>query len=67
MKYLLMILLVALFFPGCTATIAWRGVVYNYQQEATTGGHVSNQPWSEDASVAAEKTTDLKADIPLVK
>lgn len=65
MKYLILIALMIL--PGCTTNLAWRGVVINYNQEATTEGQISNWPDSGDNSIAAEKTTDLKADVPLVK
>ena len=63
MKYLMMIAMMIL--PGCTTNLAWRGVVINYNQEATTEGQISNRPDSGDNSIAAEKTTDLKADVPL--
>ena len=65
MKYLLMIALMIL--PGCTTNLAWRGVVINYNQKATTEGKIENQPKAGDNSIAAEKTTDMKADVPLVK
>ena len=63
MKYLLLIALMIL--PGCTTNLAWRGVVINYNQEATTEGKIENQPKAGDNSIAAEKTTDMKADVPL--
>ena len=63
MKYLMMIAMMIL--PGCTTNLAWRGVVINYNQEATTEGKIANQPKAGDNSIAAEKTTDLKADVPL--
>ena len=65
MKYLLMIALMAL--PGCVTNLAWRGVVNNYNQEATTEGEISNWPDTGDTSIAAEKTTDAKLDVPLTK
>jgi hypothetical protein len=65
MKYLLLISMMIL--PGCTTNLAWRGVVINYNQEATTEGKIANQPKAGDNSIAAEKTTDLKADVPLTK
>jgi len=65
MKYLMMIAMMIL--PGCTTNLAWRGVVINYNQKATTEGQISNWPDSGDNSIAAEKTTDLKADVPLTK
>ena len=66
MKYLLMIAMI-LILPGCTTNLAWRGVVINYNQEATTEGKIANQPKAGDNSIAAEKTTDMKADVPLTK
>ncbi len=63
MKYLMMIALMAL--PGCVTNLAWRGVVNNYNQEATTEGEISNWPDTGDTSIAAEKTTDAKLDVPL--
>ena len=64
MKYLLLIAMM-LILPGCTTNLAWRGVVINTSQQATTEGKIANQPKAGDNSVAAEKTTDLKADVPL--
>jgi len=66
MKILLMIATM-LILPGCTTNLAWRGVVINYNQEATTEGQISNWPDSGDNSIAAEKTTDAKLDVPLTK
>lgn len=66
MKYLLMIATM-LILPGCTTNLAWRGVVINYNQKATTEGKIENQPKAGDNNIAAEKTTDLKADVPLTK
>ena len=65
MKILLMIALMIL--PGCTTNLAWRGVVNNYNQKSTTEGEISNWPDTGDTSIAAEKTTDAKLDVPLVK
>ena len=65
MKYLPLIALLIL--PGCTTNLAWRGVVINYNQKATTEGKIENQPKAGDNSIAAEKTTDMKADVPLTK
>jgi hypothetical protein len=64
MKYLLLIAMM-LILPGCTTNLAWRGVVINTSQQATTEGKIANQPKAGDNSIAAEKTTDLKADVPL--
>ena len=66
MKILLMIATM-LILPGCTTNLAWRGVVINTSQQATTEGKIANQPKAGDNSIAAEKTTDLKADVPLTK
>ena len=66
MKYLLLIAMM-LILPGCTTNLAWRGVVINTSQQATTEGKIANQPKAGDNSIAAEKTTDLKADVPLTK
>ena len=63
----LVIITIASFLSGCTTNLAWRGVVINYNQEATTEGQISNWPDSGDNSIAAEKTTDMKADVPLTK
>ena len=65
MKYLLLISMMLL--PGCTTNLAWRGVVINTSQQATTEGKIANQPKAGDNSIAAEKTTDAKLDVPLVK
>ena len=65
MKYLLLISMMLL--PGCTTNLAWRGVVINTSQQATTEGKIANQPKAGDNSIAAEKTTDMKADVPLTK
>ncbi len=65
MKYLLLIALMAL--PGCVTNLAWRGVVVNYDQKADTEGTITNTPTSGANSIAAEKTTDAKLDVPLVK
>lgn len=66
MKYLLMIAMM-LILPGCTTNLAWRGVVINTSQQADTEGKIANHPKAGDNSIAAEKTTDLKADVPLTK
>jgi hypothetical protein len=63
----ILLLLVLIFLPGCVTNLAWRGVVVQYHQEATTEGKIANQPKAGDNSIAAEKTTDLKADVPLTK
>ncbi len=63
----ILLLLVLIFLPGCVTNLAWRGVVINYNQKATTEGKIENQPKAGDNSIAAEKTTDMKADVPLTK
>ena len=60
MKYLLMIATM-LILPGCTTNLAWRGVVINYNQEATTEGKIENQPKAGDISIAADKQFDADA------
>lgn len=55
---------------GCVnspVNLAWRGVVHDYQQEATTEGRIDNTPTLGDTSVNAEKTTDVQADVPITK
>jgi hypothetical protein len=42
-------------------------VVVNYDQKADTEGTITNTPTSGANSIAAEKTTDAKLDVPLVK
>jgi hypothetical protein len=37
------------------------------EQKATTDGRVESKPAARDTSIAAEKTTDAKLDIPLSK
>ena len=61
----ILLLLVLIFLPGCVTNLAWRGVVVQYHQEATTEGKITNQPKAGDNSIAAEKTTDAKLDVPL--
>ena len=63
MKYLMMIAMMIL--PGCVTNLAWRGVVVNYDQKADTEGTITNTPTSGANSIAAEKTTDAKLDVPL--
>lgn len=69
MKTLTMtMLLLAILASGCKNTsLAWRGVNIVYYQTAENEGKITNKPENGDASVAAEKTTDLKADIPITK
>lgn len=58
----LLVMLIAIMFTGCTTNLAWRGVVINTLQEATTEGKISNRPTNGDNSVAADKQFD--ADVP---
>ena len=64
MKAIICMIAIALL-PGCVCNIAFRGVVNNTQQEAATEGRIKNEPWYGNTSIAAEKTTDLKADVPI--
>jgi hypothetical protein len=63
----LVIITIASFLSGCTANFVMRGNLANYQQRADTEGKIKNEPWSGDSTVAAEKTTDAKLDLPIVK
>ena len=63
MRIIILFLSIALL-PGCVCNIAWRGVVNNTQQEATTEGTITNEPWHGATTISAEKTTDLKATAP---
>jgi hypothetical protein len=65
MKYLLLIALMIL--PGCRVNFVMRGNLSSYDQRADTDGEIRNNPRVGATTIAAEKTTDLKADIPLVK
>ena len=64
MRIIILFLSIALL-PGCVCNIAFRGVVNNTQQEATTEGKIKNEPWHGNTSIAAEKTTDATLDLPL--
>ena len=66
MKYVI-IMASALLMQGCAFNVAWRGTLTYVEQKAETDGKVASTPTARDTSIAAEKTTDLKADIPLVK
>ena len=63
MKAIICMIAIALL-PGCVCNIAFRGVVNNTQQEATTEGKIRNEPWHGNTAISAEKTTDLKATAP---
>jgi len=62
---ILLIMIFALIFPGCAFNVAWRGTLTYVEQQATTDGRVESKPVTRDTSIAAEKTTDLQAEIPL--
>ena len=66
MKYVI-IMASALLMQGCTFNVAWRGTLTNVEQKAETDGRVASTPTARDTSIAAEKTTDAKLDVPLVK
>lgn len=51
--------------PGCVCNVAWRGTLSYTDQKATTDGATTSTPTQRDTSIAAEKTTDVKADLPL--
>ena len=51
--------------PGCVCNIAWRGTLSYTEQQATTEGTTTSTPTQRDTSIAAEKTTDVQADLPL--
>ena len=63
----ILLLLVLMFLPGCVTNLAWRGVVVQYHQEATTECKITNKPDGGKNYVVAEKTTDADLDIPLTK
>lgn len=62
-----LIMILALVFPGCAFNVAWRGTLTYVEQKAETDGRVESKPVARDTSIAAEKTTDAKLDIPLSK
>ena len=67
MRMIMIVGLVAMV-AGCNGVnLAWRGVVINTTQDVDSNGMIHNQPTSGSSSVAAEKTTDAKLDVPLVK
>lgn len=51
--------------PGCVCNVAWRGTLSYTEQKATTDGATISTPKQRDTSIAAEKTTDVQADLPL--
>ena len=51
--------------PGCVCNVAWRGTLSYTEQKATTEGATTSTPTQRDTSIAAEKTTDVQADLPL--
>ena len=64
---ILLIMILALVFPGCAFNVAWRGTLTYVEQKAETDGRVASTPTARDTSIAAEKTTDAKLDVPLTK
>lgn len=64
MKTIVCMIAVALL-PGCVCNVAWRGTLSYTEQKATTDGAATSTPTQRDTSIAAEKTTDVKADLPL--
>ncbi len=53
---------------GCkNISFAFRSVEHTTYQAAEKGGTITNSQTTGASSVAAEKTTDLKADVPLIK
>jgi len=62
---ILWIIALAVLIPGCAFNVAWRGTLTYVEQQATTDGRVESKPVTRDTSIAAEKTTDLQAEIPL--
>lgn len=64
MKTIICIIAVALL-PGCVCNVAWRGTLSYTEQKATTDGATTSTPTQRDTSIAAEKTTDVQADLPL--
>ena len=64
MKTIIAMIAVAIL-PGCVCNIAWRGTLSYTEQQATTEGTTTSTPTQRDTSIAAEKTTDVQADLPL--
>lgn len=64
MKTIIAMIAIALL-PGCVCNVAWRGTLSYTEQKATTDGATTSTPTQRDTSIAAEKTTDVKADLPL--
>ena len=64
MKTIICMIAVALL-SGCVCNVAWRGTLSYTEQKATTDGATTSTPTQRDTSIAAEKKTDLKADLPL--
>lgn len=58
-------IIAATLLPGCVCNVAWRGVVNNTQQKATTEGTIENTPWYGDTTISAEKATDATIDLPM--
>jgi len=64
MKTIIAMIAIALL-PGCVCNVAWRGTLSYTEQKATTDGATTSTPTQRDTSIAAEKTTDVQADLPL--
>lgn len=64
MKTIIAMIAIALL-PGCVCNVAWRGTLSYTEQQATTDGATTSTPAQRDTSIAAEKTTDVQADLPL--
>ena len=64
MKTIIAMIAIALL-PGCVCNVAWRGTLSYTEQQATTDGTTISTPKQRDTSIAAEKTTDVQADLPL--
>jgi hypothetical protein len=65
MKNITMLILALMILPGCAFNVAWRGTLTYVEQKATTDGKVESKPVARDTSIAAEKTTDAKLDLPI--
>jgi hypothetical protein len=61
----IVVMILALTMTGCAFNIAWRGTLTYVEQSATKLGTVASTPTQGNTSIAAEKTTDAKLDIPL--
>ena len=67
MKTVFALAAAALMLTGCYGTkvyFASRSNFSSTEQNATTSGRTDSRPAARDQSVAAEKTTDIKAQVP---